>query len=207
MKITKYTQSCMVLEKDGVSILIDPGNVYANKHDLNELGKIDAVIYTHRHADHFDESMYQLIVQKGIKCYSNPDVSEIAPEVAVVNDGDEFSIGSFNIKAIDLDHCLMPDGSSGPPNTGFVFDGSFFHPGDGAYLEGLSVDVLALPITGPDISMKDAFQFANQLGAKKVIAIHYDTLGAKAEFYKLFAERFGQSYEFIVLADGESTTL
>jgi L-ascorbate metabolism protein UlaG (beta-lactamase superfamily) len=54
MKITKYPQSCLLLEKNGQRIVIDPGKFFAEKYSFAELGEISAVLYTHRHGDHLD---------------------------------------------------------------------------------------------------------------------------------------------------------
>lgn len=66
------------------------------------------------------------------------------------------------------------------------------------------VPIIALPITGPDISMKDAFAFAQQVGAKIAVPIHYDKIGAYPHIYKAFAERFPFSFSIKVLEAGES---
>ena len=99
---------------------------------------------------------------------------------------------------------LLPDGAEGPQNTGYIINGILFHPGDGKDIDDLLVDTLALPIAGPDISMKEAFDFAKKVQAKKVIPIHYDKLGAKPNVYKAFADRLHMPFEMIVLNDGDS---
>ncbi|HSW37007.1 MAG TPA: hypothetical protein VLG37_01405 [Candidatus Saccharimonadales bacterium] len=89
-----------------------------------------------------------------------------------------------------------------------LVDGVFFHPGDGKELADLEVKNVALPITGPDISMLDAYNFAKQLKAELVIPIHYLKFGAKPEVFKAYAEeKFHFPFKVRVLADGESTEL
>ncbi len=50
MKLTKYTHSCIKLEKDGKVLLVDPGNF---AEDAAFEG-VDAILVTHEHPDHFD---------------------------------------------------------------------------------------------------------------------------------------------------------
>jgi len=111
----------------------------------------------------------------------------------------------MTLGAIELPHCLMWDGSAGPQNTGYLINERFFHPGDGKELAGLSVEILACPITGPDVSLKDAFSFIKQLSAKKAIPIHYDFIGTKPEVFAGLADTTG--YDVHVLHIGEKLEL
>lgn len=208
MKITRYFQSCLLIEDGGVRILIDPSG--QEKDNLDLFGQLDAVLYTHEHSDHFDAGLAQTYVEQGIApVYANVSTSKlIKASKTTVKDGEQYKIGKMTVKAIDLPHCLMPNGSEGPQNTGFLINDKLFHPGDGVELSGLSVANLALPITGPDVSMKDAFSFAEQVKAKNVIPIHYDVIGAKPEFYESFASRFPEfKFKFHVLKLGQSVEI
>lgn len=208
MKITRYEQSCMLLELDGTRILIDPGaRPFAEKRKVEDLGDIDAIFFTHEHADHFDKEIAEKYSAL-IPVYVNDSTSkQMAGSPKIINDGDTVSAGNFQVQARELPHCLMPDGSEGPQNTGYLINGEFFHPGDGINLDGLSVKYLALPITGPDVSARAAFQFARQVSAKKALAMHYDTFGANPDIYAMFAKRFNQPFELMVVKPGESIDL
>jgi L-ascorbate metabolism protein UlaG (beta-lactamase superfamily) len=113
--------------------------------------------------------------------------------------------GAFEVVAHELPHCLLPDGSEGPQNTGYVIDGVLFHPGDGKEIEGLAVDTLAVPITGPDISLLDAINFAKQVRAKIAIPIHYTAIPLDPNAFKTYVDKGGAGFEVRILADGEST--
>lgn len=207
MKITRFEQSCLLVEVGSVRILIDPGDGSEGR-DVSDFGNLNAVFYTHLHGDHFYQPIFDELISSGVPAYVNQALYEVNDgQGNVVNDQDVLQIDGVEVKAIELPHCLMPDGSNGPQNTGYLINNSLFHPGDGVELEGLSVDVLALPITGPDVSMKDAFAFAGQLKAKTVIPIHYDKLGAKPDVFRAFAERFKMSFETKVLAVDQSVDI
>ena len=203
MKVTKYPQSCLVLEHEDTRLLIDPGNLAMDAYNLEDFGDLDAVLYTHRHADHFDQRHVDAIHDRGIEMIANADVCGLldgrAREVA---DGDRFEVAGLEVSAHDLPHVEMVDGSAGPPNTGYVVEGTFFHPGDGIALDGLQVETLALPIVGPSISFRDAYRFTQQTGASRVIPIHYDMFTADPDLFAHFCD----VAEVVVLGHGESTS-
>jgi L-ascorbate metabolism protein UlaG (beta-lactamase superfamily) len=210
MKVTRYPQSCLVLEKEGHKVVIDPGKFFAEKYGIDELDGVEAVLYTHEHIDHYHPETARALHEKGVPVYCNASTAEqihTKGMCTVVENNQQFDIGGFKITAYELPHCLLPDGSEGPQNTGYLIDGVFFDPGDGKELAGLQADSMALPISGPDISMLDAFNFAKQVGAKVAIPVHYRWMGADAHAYKDFAEWSKQPFELRVLEDGESTEL
>jgi len=207
VKVTKYPQSCLLLEKEGRRIVIDPGNFFAAKYNVDELGAIEVVLYTHQHADHYDGSLIEAFRSSQVALYGNSDVAALIGEGArQVQDGEQFSAAGFSIVPRDLPHCVMPDGSAGPPNTGYVIDGNFFHPGDGIEISGLRVEHAAVPIAGPSVSLYHAVQFATSLGAKKVIPIHYDNTALFPGNPDGFA-KVCKNAEVIVLKDGQTTEL
>lgn len=207
MKITRYTQSCILIEESDTKILIDPGDGLQMLDTLPEnLKHVDAILYTHQHADHYDETIHTVLIENNqTAVYANASHSEIIGNVTgVVRDGDRLSINGIDVRVVAIDHCLLPDGSSGPENVGYIVNSLFFHPGDGKMIDTEKVPIIALPITGPDISMKDAFAFGQQVGAKIAIPIHYDKIGAYPHVYKAFAERFPFDFSIKVLGVGES---
>jgi L-ascorbate metabolism protein UlaG (beta-lactamase superfamily) len=213
MKVTRYFQSCLLIEEGNTRILIDPSG--HEKDNIAKLGRLDAVLYTHEHLDHFDADMAKNFVEQGIaSVYANASTSKlIMASKTEVKNGQEFEISGIKIKAIELPHCLMFDGSPGPQNTGYLINDQLFDPGDGKELAGLEVDNLVLPIVGPDVSFMDAFNFAKQVSAKTVIPVHYDFLGANANVFASIASgsagaeptKFG--FKVIVLGNGQSTDL
>jgi L-ascorbate metabolism protein UlaG (beta-lactamase superfamily) len=204
MKLTRYFQSCLLIEEDGVRVLIDPSGQDAENFD--KFGKLDAVLYTHEHGDHFDRDLAEKFAAAGVKLYANAsNAKQMKTQPTVVTNGQEFDIKGLKVQAKELAHCLMWDGSEGPQNTGFLLGGKLFHPGDGVNLAGLSADILALPINGPDVSLKDAFDFAKQLSAKDIVPIHYDYLGGNPNVFADVGKGMGLNTH--VLAIGESVEI
>ena len=203
MKVTRYFQSCLIVEVNGTRILIDPSGFDKN----TDFGKIDAVFYTHEHPDHFDADMAQTYVEQGVApVYCNASTAkQVKASVTATEDGKEYEVIGVKIKAIELPHCLMVDGSEGPQNTGYLVNDELFHPGDGKGLDGLTVKILAVPLSGPDVSPHDAFAFGKQVKAEHLIPIHYDFLGGNPGFFAQTAEKNGMITH--ALDKGESTEI
>ena len=206
MKVTKYPQSCLLLEKDGRRIVIDPGNFFAAKYSVAELGTLEAVLYTHQHGDHYDASVAEEFKSQGIPLYGNLAVAElIGAGSTVVTHRDSFIAGGFDITPHDLPHFAKP-GVVMPPNTGYIIDGNFFHPGDGIKTEGVQVNDFAAPIGGP-FEYQVIKDFALSLQAKRIIPIHFTNVAMYPCDTTDFARVVGNSAEVIVLADGQSVEL
>lgn len=180
MRLTKYPQSCLVVDHDdGGRLLIDPGNVAMDAYSLDDFGALDAVLFTHRHPDHCDPRALDAIRERAIVMHGNADVCEVIGEgITQVDDGQRFIAAGIDIVAHDMPHVTMINGAAGPPNTGFVLDGRILHPGDAVQAGGIRVDALAVPIAGPSVSLRDAYVMVQETGARTAVPIHYDVFPA-----------------------------
>lgn len=203
MQVTKYPQSCLIVEVDGRRLLIDPGVFVTASYTPDDLGEVDAVLYTHRHPDHVDTDLAVTLHQRGIELFGNADVCELLgrPLVTEVRDGEPFEAAGVEVLPRDLPHVELVDGSPGPPNTGFLVAGRLFHPGDGVEITGLGARALAAPISGPSISFRDAYKLVEAVGATTVVPIHYDLFTADPRHFAQVCDLA----EVVALADGETT--
>ena len=64
MKITKYDQSCMLIETNKKRILIDPGEINYNDDLLEKWSNIDYIFVSHRHVDHCNVNAINKIVKR-----------------------------------------------------------------------------------------------------------------------------------------------
>ncbi len=54
-----------------------------------------------------------------------------------------------------------------------MIDDRFLHPGDAVDVPG-EVDAIAVPLSGPSISFRDAYRMVERSRAAHVVPIHYD---------------------------------
>lgn len=206
MKVTRYTQACVLLEDNGHKIIIDPAIDIPD----TALEDVEAVLYTHQHHDHFNPDITKKLLVAGAAVYANAAVArEIGTEkCTIANSLDSFNVAGFTVVAYDMPHCRLPSGSEPPQNTGYAINSLLFHPGDSVQLSKemeLEVPVVALPIIAPDISFYDAYQLATRVKARQVIPIHYDLLGAKPEAFAHMTKT--GAFEVTTLGNGESLQL
>jgi len=206
MKITKYPQSCLLIESNGTRIVIDPGSFVAEKYQADSFGHIDAVLITHEHSDHAHAQLIAAMKVGATKVYANRSTQVLLGDIVtdIVSDGTTIDVGALKVHVRDLPHVDLPDGSPGPQNTGYIIDDVLFHPGDGIKIEGVDVPVGAVPITGPDISPRDALDFAKSIHCKVMIPIHFDGYPSNPEFFVGLAEKVHMPFKVIPLRDGES---
>jgi L-ascorbate metabolism protein UlaG (beta-lactamase superfamily) len=205
VRITKYPQSCLVVEADnGARLLVDAGFHVTRGRELDQLGSVDAALYTHEHPDHFDEAWVGPLLERGVPVFANAEVCAMIGDGATqVAAGAAFEAAEVPVVAYDLPHMPMVDGRPGPPNLGFLIDGRLLHPGDAKDLREVRAEVLATPIAGPSCSARDAFLMVEAAGARVSIPVHYDHFLADPD---IFAAQCTIA-EVIVLGDGDSTEL
>lgn len=191
MKVKKYPQSHLLITGNTTKIIIDPGNITFDPSTpfgrsgqvfrVEEFQGMDGYLITHQHADHMDPDRIKGIVDsRQGTVYGNSDVvaklKDLGVEAVTVYNRKPFKVGEFEVTPVDLPHCKMQDGSDGPPNTGYLINNVLFHPGDGDKApHELVSENLALPIAGPSITYDGAQKFAQDLKAKVVIPIHFDS--------------------------------
>ena len=142
MKMTKYTHSCIRLENEGRTLVLDPGNFAAEGEHATALEGADYLFVTHAHPDHFDgPSVLPLIAQRAesqtpLKIWAPEAVAQTikeavpAAEVTVVSSDSEFSIPGFEVKTYGGQHALIHPLIQTIANVGYLINGAVYHPGD-----------------------------------------------------------------------------
>ena len=165
MKLTKYQHACFVVEKDGSTIVVDPGNF---THDFIVPSHVDAIVITHEHADHLDESHMQTILQ------ANPKATVIAHESIAgrytnytsigAKVGESYTLGAFSLRFFGGTHANISDTMPVPPNLGVFIDERLYYPGDSFTIpEGVQVKELALPASAPWLKISEPMAFLAQV--------------------------------------------
>lgn len=209
MRVKKFPQSHLVISKEGKTLIIDPGYITFEKgFRVSDFQGADVYLITHQHADHLGpETIKEVAGEKPV--FGNFDVVQKLKEVGVeqakeIKNLEEIEVEGFKIKAVDLAH-FKKEGFEMPPNTGFLIDGVFFHPGDGDKAPDITSENAAVPIGGATITYDTALEFIEGIGAKVVIPIHYDWYKADPEEFKRMASNFG--IDVRTLDHGEETEI
>ena len=185
MKITKYNQSCLLIEAKEKRILIDPGNTeYTDDMLTDYWTNIDAILITHRHGDHcYTEIINKIIERDNCSLYTSNEVanSENLINPTVVKAGDKLNIGDVLVEVTKSVHgfiSLMKPKSEIKENIGFIIDDGnirLFTPGDTInFNHEYKCDVLCVPFTGAGITLGfiDGIDFIKGINPKLVIPIH-----------------------------------
>lgn len=188
MNITHLGHAAALVETGDARILIDPGNMEAQWHELTDL---DAILVTHHHADHLDPAQVPSLIKAnpGAKLVVEPSILDlVGTEVAGVGrvpelpgaqplaPDDKITIGSLTITATGGQHAIIHRDIPRIGNVGYLISGegepTLFHPGDSYEYAPEGVDVLAYPSYGPWAAMKEGIDFARAVGAARGFPIH-----------------------------------
>src|SRR5487761_1121979 len=107
MKVTKYPQSCLIIEQNGKRLAIDPGSLVAAKYSAQEWLPLNAVLITHEHGDHADPELIRGLAAGGVPVVANQSTKNLLGEIVMqaVADGESFDVAGFNVTARELPHC------------------------------------------------------------------------------------------------------
>jgi len=211
MKLTKYQHACLVLEKESSTIIIDPGSF---SHDFIMPKRVDAIIITHNHPDHFDPQLVRHILDHHSKATliaheeisgQFTDHSVIAPQVGPV-----YTISAFSLRFFGGQHAQIAETIPVPVNFGVLVDESLYYPGDSFVVpENVSVKALALPVSAPWLKLSEVLAFLSQVKPEIAFPTHDGILSndGKAIVDRMVgATATGQNTHYIRL-DGSSVVI
>ncbi len=218
MKITKYGHCCLLIDIGGVRFLTDPGSYSTMQSETRD---IDAVLITHEHADHLHvESLKEVLAHNSYaRVVTNPSVGKILGEQGIeyhsVADGEHIDIQGIIVEGMGTKHAEIYKDFGQVENTGYFLNGGvgqhFFYPGDAFHQPGKPVDILALPVAGPWMKVKDAVEYL--LAVKPCVAFPVHD-GPNAEWgvlphrmMPMFLEKEQSGIKFVVIEVGETKEL
>ena len=210
MRLTKWGHACVGLEKDGRVLVIDPG-VFTEPEALEG---VDAILVTHEHVDHFDEGRLRaaLDADPALRVWTVRSVADrltgYGERVSAVGDGDTFSAAGFEVEAHGELHAEIHPTIPRIANTGFVLDGSVFHPGDALTLPGRAVETLLLPLHAPWSKLSEVADYAAEVKARRSFALHDGLLqDAGLAVYGRLVGTVAPDAHYSRLAPGEAVDL
>ena len=217
MKMTKYTHSCVRLEREHNVLVLDPGSFSEVEEALDGAA---AVLITHEHADHLDRDRVLAVMA------ANTDLALYAPaglaaelreasagsgaadRIIDVEPNSAFTAAGFEVRSFGGQHALIHPLVPLVANVGYLIDGTLYHPGDSFVIpNGLTVQTLLVPIHAPWSKVGEVIDFVIASGAERAYPIHDALLNERGlGIAESHVTRFGELYGTVYrhLSPGES---
>ncbi|MFB7739075.1 MBL fold metallo-hydrolase [Streptomyces sp. NPDC056112] len=176
MRLTKKSHACVRLEKDGRTLVIDPGGF----SEQDAASGADAILVTHEHADHFDEGRLRAALESrpGTEIWTLKSVAEqiaaaFPGRVHTVGHGDTFTAAGFDVQVHGELHAVIHPDIPRITNVGYLVDGGrVFHPGDALTVPDVPVETLMLPVMAPWNKISEVIDYVREVGPQRAYDIH-----------------------------------
>lgn len=214
MKITKYPQSCLLIETKGRKILIDPGTLKYKEEYFEVWNNVDIILITHKHPDHYNTEVLEKM-NSNIKIYSTQEVqnSNKNMNINIIKENDIVELDNIKIEVVHAIHGYQPllkGDKEVYENVGYIIDDGenrLYSTSDTiCFKNEYKADILCTPVTGYGLTMSafEASLFAKEVGATLVIPIHMDNPAFPPDF-KFIDEMFNKyDVEYEILDNDET---
>ena len=175
MKIKKIGHCCFIAEpKEGVRVMTDPG---AFSTLQVEEKNISAILFTHEHQDHFHLDSLKKVLENNPSAMviTNTAVGKLLEEAGItytkIEEGQSYDLNGVKIIGFGNLHAEIYNTYGQVQNTGYMIE-DLCYPGDAFQYPDARVDILALPVTGPWMRIKDAINYAKNIKPRIVFPVH-----------------------------------
>lgn len=175
MRLTKKTHACIRLEKDGHTLVIDPGTFSEEDAAIGA----DVILVTHEHPDHFNEDRLRAAMEAnpGAGIWTLRSVAEkisaaFPGRVHTVGHGDTFTAAGFDVQVHGELHAVIHPDIPRITNVGYLVDGSVFHPGDALTVPDHPVETLLLPVQAPWSKISEVIDYVREVKPRRAIDVH-----------------------------------
>ncbi|MFI9630305.1 MBL fold metallo-hydrolase [Streptomyces sp. NPDC052042] len=175
LTLTKKKHSCVRLEKDGRTLVIDPGGFSEEDAAVGA----DAILVTHEHPDHFDEHRLRAAMEAdpAVDVWTLRSVADrlsaaFPGRVHTVGHGDTFAVAGFDVQVHGELHAVIHPDIPRITNIGFLVDASVFHPGDALTVPDRPVDTLMLPVMAPWNKISEVIDYVREVAPRRAIDVH-----------------------------------
>ena len=207
MRITKFGHCCLLIQEKDLCILTDPGDY----NDTPDVSGIDLILLTHEHKDHLYIPSLQKILEKnsGVRIITHQSVGAILDAEKIphtlLGDKKEIIFKDVAISSFGTTHACIHHDLPKVQNTGFMIAHKLFYPGDSLDVPGEAVEILALPVAGPWLTLEDVIEYAKAVHPKVVFPVHdgmlrQDRLGSTRAIPPLILAKIG--IEYVDMTDG-----
>lgn len=213
MKITKYPQSCLLIDTKKKKILIDPGILKYKDEYFNIWNDVDIILITHKHPDHCNTKVLERL-NKDIEIYSTGEVKDANEglNIKIVKENDTLKIGDVTIEIVHAIHGYQPllKGNEIYENVGYIIDDGenrLYTTSDTiCFNNDYKANILCVPITGHGLTMSafEAALYAKEVEATLTIPVHMDNPAFPPDlnYFKEMFEKYEAEYE--ILENGET---
>jgi len=176
VQLTKHEHACVAFEKEGSSLVIDPGSFSPDAAEI--IAGAEAVLLTHEHFDHVHEAAISeaLAARPDLRVYAPASLAgtfgAYPEQFTAVAAGDELKVCGFTITVHGDTHAVIHRDIPTVVNVGYLIDGTVYHPGDAYYVPAASVPTLLLPTSGPWAKLGEAADYARAVRPERMIQIH-----------------------------------
>lgn len=211
IQLTKKSHACVRLEKDGRTLVLDPG-VFS---EADAAVGADAILITHEHPDHFSEAHLRAALEANpeagiwtLRAVAEQLAAAFPGRVHTVGHGDTFSAAGFDVQVHGELHAVIHPDLPRITNVGYLIDdGRVFHPGDALTVPDQAVETLMLPVMAPWSKISEVIDYVREVKPARAYDIHDALLTDLAR--PIYDNQIGAlgGAEHGRLAPGESTSL
>ena len=214
MKITKFPQSCLLIETKGKKILVDAGNLKYKEDYFDIWNNVDIILITHKHPDHCNTEVLEKL-NKNITIYSTKEVQQThtSLNINIVKENDILKLDDITIEVVHAIHGYQPllkGAKEVHENVGYIIDDGqnrLYTTSDTiCFKNDYKADILCIPVTGHGLTMSafEASLYAKEVGAILTLPIHMDNPAFPPDF-KYIEEMFNKyDVEYEILDNDES---
>ena len=218
MKITKFNQSCFLLQTKNKRILIDPGKIGYTESLLEDWKNIDYILITHKHGDHCNVDAINTIVKRDHAIiYTTKEVIDnsnlINPNI--VKQGDIIDLGEIKIEVTKAVHGFFTPmknkGGEVFENVGYIIDDGdkrFYTTSDTInFNNNYKCDILCMPFNGNGLTLGiiDGVMFAKDINPQILLPVHMEHalpfMNPNIDNLKAEIEKAGINYKIMNLKE------
>ncbi len=170
MIITKLGHSCVLAETSDRVAIFDPGG-WTNNFNINDIPRVDRIVITHQHGDHFDIHKIKKLIDKFPDAHiiCNQDIEKLLTDNQI---NSTIRRQSECTVAFESPHEKLPVVGAVPPSqSGYHFKEMLTHPGD-SHSFNETKKILLMPFVAPWGKIGDAVDKVIELSPEYVLPIH-----------------------------------
>ena len=189
MQCFRLSHAGVVLELDGASLLIDPGNFSSEQElatALSSAAPVAALVITHEHADHWTPEAVSAV--RGAAPHAPIFTTQATADalaaagihsVTVVNEPDEHQAGPFSLSFYGGRHEVLHSSIPTIDNIGVRVNDVFAYGGDDLTRPPFLADVLGVPIGSPWSNIAQVMDFVLTASPRRAYLTHDGMLSPK----------------------------